>query len=300
MRARHARHAARALGAALALTLTAGACTGTPGGGGTLRVVASFYPLAEAARQVGGDLVTVSDLTPAGAEPHDLELRPSDLRRLRRADLVLSLGRGFQPAVEDAIASLPDRSRAVDLLAGLPIVDSDPHLWLDPALMGRIAGRIAGELARRLPSGRAAFDARAAAWRARLDPLDADYRRTLAVCERRDLFVTHASFGYLAARYDLNQVAIAGLSPEAEPSPRRLAEVSRLARERGATTIFYERLVSARVAQAVARAAGARTALLDPIEGLTREHRTAGDGFLSVMRRNLAAIGAALGCKGAA
>lgn len=287
------------------LALSAAGCGGEAGRSTRLRVVAAFYPLQEIVSRLGAELVAVTNVTPPGAEPHDLELRPSDVRRLRGAGLVLYLGRGFQPALEDAIGSLPDRSRAVDLLAGLPLkrssgddegLSADPHVWLSPPLMRRMSDAVAGVLAGSLPSHAAGIRSRASALADSLAALDREYRAKLARCARRELFTSHTAFSYLADEYGLTQIAITGLSPEAEPSPKRLQEVARLARAHGATTIFFETLVSPRVAQAVARIVGARTAVLDPIEGPTREQRAAGAGYLSIMRSNLTTLSEALGC----
>jgi zinc transport system substrate-binding protein len=287
------------------LGLAGASCGRTTGStGGALRVVAAFYPIAFAAEQIGGPAVAVHDLTPAGAEPHDLELRPSDLARLRDAGVVLYLGGGFQPAVEDALKTRSDTKGLVDVLSGLPLhpgggpenLTFDPHVWLDPVLMRTIADRIATALAAARPSERTEFGRRVVDLDRRLTALDGEYRRALVGCKRHDVVTSHAAFGYLAAEYGLTQIAITGLAPEAEPSPKRLAEVAKLARDRGATTIFFETLVSPRVAQAVARTVGAETDVLDPIEGLTDAERKAGVDYFSIMRKNLAAIVRALGC----
>lgn len=290
----------------LAVTTAACASEGR-GDAGRLNVVAAFYPLAEASREVGGAAVSVRDLTPAGSEPHDLELRPSDLARIRVADVVLYLGRGFQPALEDAVETLPDRSRAVDLLEGLPLLpgeddgyvgeaSADPHVWLDPILMERIAQRVADEFSERMPEERDGFASRTASYVASLEELDRLFTESLRTCERREVVTSHAAFGYLVQRYGLRQIAISGLSPEAEPSPRRLEEVARFAREHGVSTIFFETLVSPRVAQAVARTVGATTAVLNPIEGLTPEQQNARENYISLMRHNLDALAKGLRC----
>ena len=259
------------------------------GGGGDAKeegddVVAAFYPLAFLAEQVAPD-ADVRNLTPPGAEPHDLELSPRDVAGLREARRVLYLGGGFMPSLEDAVAG---RSNAVDLLAGAPRIDGDPHLWLDPGRYASLARRVAAAL-----GDPAAADALVA----RLERLDREFRDGLAHCRRREIVTSHAAFGYLAAAYGLEQVALTGLSPEAEPSPRRLETlVERIRRER-ATTVFFETLVSPKLAETVAREAGARTAVLDTLEGLSDEDTARGDDYVGVMRRNLAALRAALGCR---
>ena len=247
-------------------------------------VVAAFYPLAFLAEQVAPD-ADVRNLTPPGAEPHDLELSPRDVARVREARRVLYLGGGFMPSLEDAVTG---RSNAVDLLAGVPRIGDDPHVWLDPGRYASLARRVAAAL-----GDPAAADALVA----RLERLDQEFRDGLTHCQRREIVTSHAAFGYLAEAYGLEQVALTGLSPEAEPSPRRLeALVERIRRER-ATTVFFETLVSPKLAETVAREAGARTAVLDPLEGLSDEDAARGDDYFGVMRRNLAALRAALGCR---
>lgn len=242
-------------------------------------MIAAFYPLAYAAKRIAGPAFDVRNLTPSGAEPHDLELTPRTIGRIENADVVLYLGHGFQPAV--AKAAREGSGEHIDLLAGLPLHGSDPHVWLDPVLYERIARRVAAVLHR--PATPLLTDLRR---------VDVEYRRGLRNCARREIVTSHEAFGYLAQRYGLEQVAITGISPESEPKPQRLAEVIRLVRKTHATTVFFETLVSPRLAKTVARDAGARTAVLDPIEG-ARDAET----YLSLMRENLVALRKALGCR---
>lgn len=262
-----------------------------------LQLVTALYPIEEAARHIAGDRADVVNLAPPGAEPHDLELRPSDLRRLRSADLILYIGAGFQPALEDAIAALEDQDRAVDLLEGLPLLASDPHVWLSPPMLRQLATRISDALAALDPSHASEFEKRSEAFGAQLASLDSEFQTGLQACDRREIFTSHAAFAYLTREFGLTQIAISGLSPEAEPSSQKLQEVAELARQTGATTIFFETLVSPRVSETVARNAGAKTAVLNPIEGLSDEQREAGEDYFSVMRSNLRALIEALGCR---
>ena len=271
------------------------ACGAANGAKRKTTVIASFYPLAYAAQQVGGPTVDVENLTPAGAEPHDLELTPQAVARITRANVVLYLSHGFQPAVSDAVEQTS--GPAVDVLAELPLhgahgqeagLTADPHVWLDPPLFERIVERIGSVLHR--PSAAEALVAKVRA-------LDRDYRRGLAHCVRKDIVTSHAAFGYLAQRYGLQQVPITGLTPESEPTPKQLANVIRLVRRTHATTVFFETLVSPRLADTVAREVGARTAVLDPIEGLTSTEQSHGDTYVTLMRRNLKAVRQALACR---
>jgi zinc transport system substrate-binding protein len=249
-------------------------------------VVASFYPLAFAAEQVAPS-VPVENLTPPGAEPHDLELSPTDAAVIRDAKLVLLLGRGFQPQLEDAAGSGDNVVRLLDT-PGLELLpNGDPHVWLDPIRYARIVERIG-----------AALGAQGAAQElvARLEDLDAEYRKGLANCQRHEIVTSHEAFAYLAERYGLEQIPITGLSPEAEPQPANLARVVDLVEERGVTTIYYETLVSPRIAETVARETGAKIAVLDPIEGLTPAEIASGDDYFTRMRANLRALEGGLGC----
>jgi zinc transport system substrate-binding protein len=277
----------------LAGLLSASACGGTAGSGARPTVVAGFYPLAWVAEQVSHGAVDVRNLTPPGREPHDLELTPREVGDVKSADVVLYLGHGFQPALEDAARG---QEGAVDLLAGqrLRAADGgraevvDPHVWLDPTRLAAIAETVARAL-RRPRAARPLV--------ARLEALDSEYRSGLADCARREIVTSHAAFGYLADAYGLRQLALTGISPEAEPSPRALERLVREVEQTGATTVFFESLVSPRLAETVAREAGVRAAKLDPLEGLTRDEVAAGDDYVSVMRRNLAALRRALGCR---
>jgi zinc transport system substrate-binding protein len=271
----------------LALGL-AGGCGGSDESSGEKRVAASFYPLAFAAEELGGDSVDVVNLTPPGTEPHDLEPTPSDVRELKSADLVLLLGDGFQPQLEDAAG---DRAGVVELLdtPGMNRFENgDPHVWLDPTRYELIARRVGNELG---------TEASIQSFVARLKALDREYRSGLADCARDDIVTSHDAFGYLAERYGLHQIPITGLSPEAEPSPKDLSRVVDLVRSTDATTVFSETLVSPRIAKAVASETGARTAVLNPIEGLEPSEAKSGDDYFSLMRSNLATLRAALGCR---
>ncbi|WP_258723670.1 metal ABC transporter substrate-binding protein [Cellulomonas sp. NS3] len=308
------------LAAAGALAL--GGCATTPADDGRLSVLASFYPLQAVAAGVGGDRVSVDSLTPPGAEPHDLELSPAQVARLGAADLVVYLA-DFQAAVDDAVQASPperalDAAGVVDLLDAEPEGDAahegethegeahegetaeehaehgehDPHFWLDPSRMPALVEAVADELSELDPEGADEYAANAAALSARFTELDAAYETGLATCSSRVLVTSHAAFGYLADRYDLEQVAVAGIDPEGEPSPARLAEIGEVIRSEGVTTVFFETLVSPKVAEALAADVGATTAVLDPLEGLADDSQD----YFSIAEANLDALKVALSC----
>ena len=269
---------------ALLGSAVAGAASRTP-------VVASFYPIAWAAQQVGGNRVAITNLTPAGAEPHDLELTPDQIDEVLDAKVVFELGRGFQPAVEDAA-----EQRDGPTVELLPRGTSDPHVWLDPIRMASIVRTAQRELTKGDPKGRAVYARNAARVLAELSALDTRYRDGLAHCERDVIVTAHEAFGHLAKRYGLRQEGVAGLSPDAEPDARRIAQLSDLVQRLGVTTVFTEELVSPRIAQTLAREAGVHTETLNPLEGLTDRELRRGDDYVSVMDANLAKLQAALAC----
>jgi zinc transport system substrate-binding protein len=269
-------------GVSLLVALLALTGCGRSGEDDSETVVAAFYPLAWAAEQIVADGTEVVNVTPPGAEPHDVELSPRDADTIRDARLVLYVGGGFQPAVEDAVSERT--GAALDVLGG----DSDPHVWLDPIRFARIVGDIGAEVGR--PEAGEDLVRR-------LSELDASYRRGLLRCARTALVTSHAAFGHLAARYGLTQLSLTASSPEAEPSPRELERLIDDVRASGATTVFAEPLVSDRVAETVARESGAKLAVLDPLEGLSEERLAAGEDYLSVMRENLAVLREALECR---
>jgi zinc transport system substrate-binding protein len=262
-------------------------CGGAFHGAGGTRVVAAFYPVAYAAAQVGGPGFVIENLTPPGVEPHDLEATPNAVKSIREADRVLLLGHGFQPQLEAAAGK---GSGVFYLLEtpGLARHGVDPHVWLDPVRYALIVQRIASALGR--PKA-------AAPMVAKLHELDRAYRAGLGNCTRHEIVTSHEAFAYLGERYGLRQVAITGITPEAEPRPRDLKHVIDVVRATHATTVFFETLVSPKLAETVARATGAKTAVLNPIEGLTPEQQKRGENYFTVMRENLRALREALGCR---
>lgn len=266
-------------------------------------MVASFYPFAYVAQRVGGEDVLVENLTGAGIEPHDIELRPRQIGDVQDADLVI-YQKDFQAAVDDAVdqaarpragtldvATVVQRrpSTAEDATGGY-----DPHVWLDPATMVAVTEAVKARLSAVDPAHASTYRTNAAALVAELRSLDRAFTTGLARCRIRDIVTSHAAFGYLAEAYGLRQVAIAGIDPSSEPSARQLADIAALVRRDRVTTVFTEELVSPKVADTVARETGASTATLSPIEGLTEQ--TKDETYLTLMRANLAALRKANAC----
>jgi zinc transport system substrate-binding protein len=275
---------------------------------GGLEIVVAFYPLEFVASEVGGS-VRVTNLSPPGVEPHDLELAPGQVRTMAQADLVVYLGDGFQPAVEDVVDELSGTAviDALDTQEGLIEAGisqeedgehegeqgaADPHVWLDPTRLVSLAHAISSEMAEIDSDNAGVYEDNAADLADTLNKLDKEYSAVLDDCERNELVVSHEAFGYLADRYGLEQVGVSGIDPESEPSPGRVAEVAEFARDHGVTTIFFEEQVAPDIAQVIADEIGARVEVLDPLEFQPED----GSDYLDVMRANLASISDALGC----
>ena len=265
-------------------------------------VVATIYPLWEFARQVAGDRAEVVSLVPAGVEPHDWEPAPRDVSQVRRAAVFVHTGTNLDGWAEKLLADLTERRGVVvNARGGLGVLTmggiTDPHVWLDPTLARVQVLAIAGGLEQADPAGRAVYAENAKAFIARLDALDLELAVGLAECARREVVTSHAAFAYLARRYRLTQVPVMGISPEAEPSPADLAAIVRTARRLKVTHVFYETLVSPRLAETLSRELGATPLPLNPIEGVSPAEAAAGTGYLELMRANLANLRIALGCR---
>ena len=265
-------------------------------------VVATIYPLWEFARQVAGDRAEVVSLVPAGVEPHDWEPAPRDVSQVRRAAVFVHTGTNLDGWAEKLLADLTERRGVVvNARGGLGVLTmggiTDPHVWLDPTLARVQVLAIAGGLEQADPAGRAVYAENTKAFVARLDALDLEFAAGLAECARREVVTSHAAFAYLARRYRLTQVPVMGISPEAEPSPADLAAIVRTARRLKVTHVFYETLVSPRLAETLSRELGATPLPLNPIEGVSPAEAAAGTGYLELMRANLANLRTALGCR---
>lgn len=268
------------------------------------RVVTSFYPLQYVAERVAGEHAQVSNLTAPGAEPHDLELTVRQTVSIAEADLLV-IHSGFQPAVDEAVEqsgpdAVVDTAEVVEPVVHEDEEDpehehegGDPHFWLDPTQLALAAEAVADQLAEVDPDHAADFRANLEKLVADLEKLDADFRAGLEGCDTTDVVVSHDAFGYLET-YGLHFEPVAGITPDQEPSPARLAELSALIDGSSITTVFTETLASPALSETLASDLGLETAVLDPIEGLSDD--TEGEDYLSLMRQNLAALRAANGC----
>lgn len=267
-------------------------------------VITSFYPLYFLASTIGGDRATVINLTPAGAEPHDYELTAQDIAQIETSRLLIINGGGLEAwgqKIKDNISARTKIIVASDGLTDQTLAGDknqpDPHIWLDPTLTQKIADKIALGLIAADPQNQDYYQANAAMLKSKLADLDSAYRAGLSNCESKDIITAHAAFAYLARAYGLRQVAITGLAPEAEASPRQMVEISEFARDKKINYIFFESLVNPKLAQTIAAEIGAQTLVLNPLEGLSDSDLAAGRDYLSEMQNNLNNLKIALKCQ---
>ncbi len=287
-----------------------------------LRVVASFFPYAEFARGVAGGDVSVTTLVPSGVEPHDFEPTPRDIEKLYQADVVIINGAGIDAWAEKLSPELIKRgvrvvrmSDTVDLLPGqddehqnesLGALEGDrhehdesafdPHFWLDPVLAEIQVNRIKEVFIEVDPVNQAQYEARWAVTAQELRSLNQEYTSGLHQCRLRSVVTAHDAFTYLAKRYTLEVISIAGLSPNTEPSPKRLVEIASVVRERNIRYIFFETLSSPKLSQTLARETGVETLVFNPIEGGMMDENGVPETYFSLMRQNLHHLRIALEC----
>ena len=301
----------------LSLSLLTGCGTqpaDTAAGDGRLRVLTSFYPMYDFACKIGGDCIDVTNMVPSGTEPHDWEPSTNDLKNLEKADVFIYNGADMEPWADDLLVSRSDTLHVVEASENVELRttdgehehahehegadhhhgDFDPHVWLDPENAKIEMEAIRDALCAADPENSTVFQSNYEKYAAELDALDAEFREKLAPLPNRTIVVAHEAFGYLCDAYSLTQVGIEGLSPDSEPDPGRMAEVIDFVREHSISTIFFEELVSPKVAEAIASETGAQAKMLSPLEGLSDEQAAAGADYFSVMHDNLAALMEAL------
>lgn len=270
-----------------------------------VHISATFYPLAEFVRQIGGEHVVVSTVIPSGIEPHEFEPKPQDITNLLSSDLVVYNGAGFETWIEKTIPDLQKNDvKIVKVSQGIELISSsdqesplDPHIWLDPVIAQQIVDKIASELQEINPENSTQYKQNADQFKAQLQGLDQKYLTMMPTCTNRDVITSHNAFGYLAARYNFNVTSIAGISPEDEPSSQQLAQIVNIARSKNIKYILFESLVSPRLSDTIAQEVGASTLVFNPLEGLTEEEVANNENYLTIQNKNLENLRTALQCQ---
>src|SRR3989344_43736 len=269
-----------------------------------IKVTASFYPLYFFAQQIGQDKIDIVNITPSGAEPHDYEPTAKDLAAIEDSSLLLINGAGLEPWATDMKKNLQNTVilPVGESLANQQITEDgqnvkDPHIWLSPPLAKEMADKIMQGLVFVDPANKDFYQLSATALKLKLDILDEKFKNGLASCQQRNIVTSHTAFGYLAGAYNLNQVPILGLSPDAEPSGQQLADITKFVKDNKVTYIFFESLVNPKLSNTIATETGAKTLELNPIEGLDNEQLSEGQDYFTKMEKNLTNLKTALQCR---
>jgi zinc transport system substrate-binding protein len=279
-----------------------------------IRIVASFYPIYEFAKQVGGNKVEVSNLIPVGIEPHDYEPTVQQILSAQSSDILVYNGAGLEPWIEKINAKFAvDTSQGLQLLqmsnkvntkrggGGAPGEVVDPHIWLDPILAKHQVEKIRDALLKADPMNKDYYNMNAQRFIGQLNSLDSSIRSQLSAskCPKKDFIVFHNAFSYFAKRYGLNQHSIhEGLTPEGEILPQRLQDIVQLARNLGLNVIYSEDLVDPRLSNVIAgEIPNGKVLILSPIEGINQEEQKAGIGYLDKMNQDTNNLKVGLDCK---
>jgi zinc transport system substrate-binding protein len=261
-----------------------------------LKVTTSFYPLYYLATEIGGPLIKVTNITPAGAEPHDYEITNQDIYNIKSSNLLILTG-NLETWAQKITANLVGSEVKVLEVGSVASDKNDPHFWLSPKEFALAADKITQSLLILDPTNKDTYLNNAQVLNKKLLGLDAKLKTELTTCQTRDLVTSHDAFGYLAREYGLRQLSIAGISTEEEPSLKKLAEVAQFARQNDIKYIFFESLLSPKLSETIAREVGAKTMVLNPLEGLTTSEISAGFDYISIMEDNLANLKIALQCQ---
>ncbi|MBI4039112.1 zinc ABC transporter substrate-binding protein [Candidatus Daviesbacteria bacterium] len=260
-----------------------------------IQIAASFYPLYFFASEIGKGKAEVFNITPSGIEPHDYDPSPQDIVRILESKLLIVNGLGFEPWVDKLkkeLESIP----IIDTSAGINQQSKDSHIWLSPVLAKSQVDKILQGYIQMDSSSRSYYEANAEELKRKLTELDNKFKQGFSSCKQNSFITSHAAFGYLAREYNLTQVPISGLSPQEEPSPAQMAKVTKFARENNIEYIFFENLVSPKLAETIAKEIGVQTLVLDPIEGIS-DHKNGKKNYFTIMEENLQNLKIALKCQ---
>lgn len=268
---------------------------------GNLRVTASFYTLEFFAKKIGGEFINVYPLTPNGVEPHEYEPTPNDMTKILQSDILFLNGGGLETWQDKIRKNLGKKTLVVivgdELFEKSATDEFNPHIWLSPRLAKIMTRRISAALQQADSVHKNYFEKRADFLEKELTELDGEFKASLNNCSKHTFITTHSAFGYLAKDYNLTEVAIAGLSPDSEPSPKQLARIASLAQNNDIKYIFSESLGSPKFSKTIANEIGAQTLTLDPLEGLSDKDIKNGENYFTVMKRNLNNLKIGLECK---
>lgn len=288
------------------MLLTIGCSNNKQNSNGKIKIYTSIYPLYDFATKVGGDKVDVTNLVPAGTEPHDWEVSTSDIVNLERADMLIYNGAGIENWTDKVTNSLENKDIVyVKTSEGLDLhkasekdkdkhVIYDPHTWLSIENAKHEMENIKNALVKYDPDNAHYYEKNYSTYKKKFDELNKKYSDTLDPIKNKSIIVAHEAFGYLCSEYGIKQIGIEGLNPDSEPDPAKMAKIIKFAKENNVKTIFFEELVSPKVANTIAKEINAKTKVLNPLEGLSEEQINKGEDYFSVMEQNLQALHSAM------
>jgi zinc transport system substrate-binding protein len=277
---------------------------------GKVQVYTTIFPLEDFAKKIGGKYVEVVNIIPAGVEPHDYEPSVKDLMNLSDADVFVYNGAGLETWIDKALEHVDQtKTVVVDTSKSLALLKSeengdhvehehgafDPHVWLDPVLAKVQAEKVKDALIKADPAHKKIYEQNFQVLAKQLDQLDREFRAMAKSAPKKEFVVSHAAFGYLAKRYGLTQIPISGISPSDEPSPQELKKIVETVKKHHVKYIFFETLVSSKIADVVKKEMNAEALTLNPLEGLTKQEQDRGEDYFSIMRKNKENLAKALG-----
>lgn len=277
---------------------------------GKVEIVTTLFPLYDFAKNIGGDKVEVSLLLPPGVEAHTFDPKPSDIVKINDADLFVFTGKFMEPWAQDIINGLSNKNvKIVDSSAGIkmfsgvfndadePVGSLDPHIWLDFDNDKIIIKTIADALSERDPSNVAYYKQNADNHQNKLSALDEEYKTSLVSCNSKEVvYGGHYAFGYLANRYGLKYLAAQGVSPDSEPTAKDLVNLVDQIKKDNVKYVFYEELITPKIAETIANETNAKMLLLNGAHNLSRDQLESDISFLTIMENNLTNLKIGLKC----
>ena len=272
-----------------------------------LQIITTFYPMYYFTKQITGNLANVEILIPNGVEPHDWEPTSKDMINMQESDVFIYNSHYFETWTEKVLDSIDTSNlKVVEASKGIGLMDTnaeedqhdhegseatkDPHVWLSPVLAQKEVDNIAKAIEKADPKNKEQYEKNADSLKAKLTDLDRLYKETIDKAPRKEFVTQHAAFGYLAKQYGLTQIPIAGLSPDVEPTLAKLAELTEMMKKKKINVVYFEELTSPKVAKTLANETGAKTEVLNPLEGLTKDEQEQGLDYIGVMEKNLEAL----------
>ena len=278
-----------------------------------VQITTSFYPLYEFSRQVGGDLAEVKNITPAGSEPHDYEPTSKQIQDIYNSNFLVYNGAGLEAWTEKVVPELSQKniptlniSNHFKVLPPLSVQGSsayeepsskDPHFWVNPVMAKQETQDIADKLSQTDSSNSSKYQENAKNYIARLENLNQKFKSKLSNCSIHSVVTSHNFLQYLGKEYNFDSTPISGISPDSEPSVHDLAIITQLIKSKNIKYIFTETLISPKLSQTLANETGAKTLVLNPLEGLTGDQINQGQDYISVMEENLNNLSIAMDCK---